>query len=117
MAETTPTRKRLALLFIAVGIALIVERTLASGGEAETDVVGSTKGAPAQADGAAAAPARAASAAAAALHLEALAVRRDAGEVADARAQASLFVSQSWQPPAPPPAAEQAAEPEPPPFA
>ncbi len=120
MAETSPARKRLALLFVAVGVALIVERTLASGGDA--DVVAAPAGAPSSGEAVAAPtrgtpPARAASAVV--LHLEALAERRDANAAADASASspAPLFAAQSWQPPPPLPAAPAPpVEPEAPPF-
>lgn len=121
MAEMTPARKRLAILFIAVGVGLIVEHTLASGSDADADVVGSTAKAAPQGDAAAAAPrpvapARAASEASTVLHLEALAQRRVAGAHDDNQKAVPIFTLQSWQPAPPPPAPEQAVEPVAPPF-
>jgi hypothetical protein len=124
MAEMTPARKRLALLFIAVGVALIVERTLASGGDAEVVSAPTSASSSSSSSGEGVAapprsvpPARAASAVV--LHLEALAERRDAAAAGDAAAPAPapLFAAQSWQPPPPPAAAPApAVEPEAPPF-
>ncbi len=118
MAEMTPARKRLAILFIAVGVGLIVEHTLASGSDADADVVGSTAKVAPQADAASAsaAPARAASEASTALHLEALARRRVAVARADNQKAVPIFTLQSWQPAPPPSAPEQAVEPVAPPF-
>ena len=119
MAEMTPARKRLAILFVAVGVGLIVEHTLASGSDADADIVGSTAQAAPQGDAAAprpVAPARAASEASTVLHLEALARRRVGVARADNRKAVPIFTLQSWQPAPPPPAPEQAVEPVAPPF-
>ncbi|MEP6502034.1 MAG: hypothetical protein ABJD97_01785 [Betaproteobacteria bacterium] len=117
MAEMTPARKRLALLFIAVGIALIVERTLASG--ADTDAVAVPTRAEPAGDAApvptpSMAPTRAASAAT--LHLELLAARQEAGAATGGASTPPIFAAQSWLPPAPPPAPVQAVDPQAPPF-
>jgi hypothetical protein len=95
MAEMSPARKRIAIAFVAIGVALIVQRTLASSGDAEPDVVAPAKAAAPRAD----APAPAASAPTP-LHLERLATRQTAS--AAAPASDALFAVQSWQPAAPP---------------
>ena len=120
MAEMTPARKRLAILFIAVGAGLIVERTLASGGDADADVVVSSAKAAPQEDAASATPRRVTSPPAASevqpvLRLEALAQRRRAVVKPDGKAP-PIFAVQSWQPPPPPQAPVPAVEPGPPPF-
>lgn len=117
MAEMTPARKRLAILFVAVGIGLIVARTLASGGDGDADVVASASSSRTQSQ-AASVPAGGAApeAAAAVLHLEALAQRGRVIESAPGPSPAPIFTVQSWQPPTPPPAPVQVVEPVAPPF-
>jgi hypothetical protein len=121
MAEMTPARKRLAILFVAVGIGLIVERTLASDGDVDAKVVASTTKAATPDDMASAAPLRvapvhAASDAPSVLHLEALVQRHLAALQSDGSKAMPIFSAQSWQPPPPSPTPVQAVEPEAPPF-
>jgi hypothetical protein len=110
----TPARKRLAMLFVAVGVGLIVERTLASGGDDDGVSAAVTRAAAGKAEGF---EARASSARlavpAAALRLDALTARRSAEPApVPASDAAPLFAVQSWRPP-PPPAPPPAADPEP----
>lgn len=121
MAEMTPARKRLAMLFVAVGVGLIVERTLASGGDGDTDVVASAaspamQGTAASAVLRATAPARMASEASSVLHLDALAQRRMNVAVVGSQKAMPIFTVQSWQPTPPPAASVEATEPVAPAF-
>jgi hypothetical protein len=113
MAEMSPARKRAALAFVAIGIALIVQRTIASGGE-DAVVVPAERARPvAGAD--VPAPARRAGNAVPSLRLDRLDAR--AAPPAASAAAAPLFAVQSWQPPpAPPPPPPPPAEPEVPAF-
>ena len=115
MAEMSPARKRLALAFAAIGVGLIVQRTIASTGDA--DVV-----APVEREGRAAAPGPEGSAPAAGRRASAAVVvlrtdRLGPRTPASAASEPPLFAVQSWQPPPPPsPPREAPAEPVAPPF-
>ncbi len=120
MAEMSPARKRALIAFAAIGIALIVQRTIASTGAGADVVAAPERPAPAIAAeplAAAPAPSRQASAAAAqTLRLDRLGGRAPppAGAASGA---APLFAVQSWQPPPPPPPPpDPPAEPAAPPF-
>ena len=119
MAEMSPGRKRAAIAFAAVGIALIVQRTIASTGS--EDVVSapdrSARATSSEPLGAAPTPSHQASAASP----QTLRVDRLSDRVPRPEAAASdtppLFAVQSWQPPPPPsPPPEPPAEPQLPPF-
>ncbi len=103
MAELTPGRRRAAMAFVAIGIGLIVQRTIASAGDADVVAPVARDGRVAPSDPAPAphAPARAASAGGALLRLDRL--RRDAPLPAEGASEPPLFAVQSWQPPPPPP--------------
>ena len=114
MAEMTPMRKRVAVAFVAVGIALIVQRTIASVGDGGDAVVAAPverpahAGAQSDAGPAAVSPttqrlASSAGARDAALRIDRLDARRQSG-ASPADGDVSLFAEQSWQPPSPPPA-------------
>jgi hypothetical protein len=120
MAELSPARRRLAILFVAVGIGLIVERTVASGGD--VDAAASPAPAVAISDARTSdAPASGAEPGRAAdkhprLRLDELARRNARSTTPPANADA-LFAVQSWLPPAPPPPRAAApVAPEAPPF-
>lgn len=121
MAAMSPARKRAAIAFVAIGTGLIVQHTIASGGDA--DVVGPVErephGSRAQPAVTAVPPAAPQAAIASlSLHVERLARRAALPVPSDAAAsEPPLFAVQSWQPPpAPPPAPAAPAEPEAPPF-
>lgn len=117
MAEMSPARRRAALAFVTIGIALIVQRTIAStGGEEVVSMPERSTRAAVAIDPQAAAPAseQRASEAAETLRLDRLA-ERSTPKVGARRDAAPLFAVQSWQPPPPPPVVE-AVEPTPPPF-
>jgi len=130
----TPTRKRLAWLFIATGVGLIVEHTVASGGDDESQAAATATDA--QAAAVVRSPASAASSAQEhGLKVERLARRAESSaapastasnpaptakaspkaptraasaasspQAASAPGPESLFAVQTWLPPAPPPA-------------
>ncbi len=105
MAEMSPARKRAALAFAAIGIALIVQRTIAStGGEDVVSAPERPARASVAADPGAAAPAPSshASATVDTLRLDRLSGRAPPPLDA-ARDEPPLFAVQSWQPPPPPP--------------
>jgi hypothetical protein len=114
MAEMSPARKRVALAFVAIGIALIVQRTIASAGDADVvaPVGRGARSAAADTPSAAPPPGLRASAAPSPLRLDRLArtAPATAGE------GGALFAVQSWQPPPPPPPPAEAVEPAVPPF-
>jgi hypothetical protein len=117
MADMSPARKRLAIAFIAIGIALIVGRTLASAGDAEAVAPVERVGGMEAAGAVHEPPPRAArvDAVAPSLHLDRLSGRA-AATASNASSSTPLFTAQSWQPapvPAPPPVP---VEPEAPPF-
>ena len=118
MAEMSPARKRVALAFVAIGIALIVQRTIASAGGADVvaPVEHATHGA--AADEVSNAPAaRRAGVAVESLRLDRLQARAPAPSAGASDAAAPLFAAQSWRPPSPPPAPAPApVEAEAPPF-
>ena len=103
MAELTPTRKRAAMAFVAIGIGLIVQRTIASAGDA--DVVAPAaredRAAPAEPTVRAPSPESAASAGSETLRLDRL--HAHALPPAGPASAPPLFAIQSWQPPPPPP--------------
>jgi hypothetical protein len=119
MVEMTPARRRVALAFVAIGIGLIVQRTIASGGDGDADVVAPV--APgAHADGAEPAAATSAPRAVGAsttLRLDRLGRRARPPEAPRAASDPPLFAVQSWQPPPPPaPPPRGPVEPQAPPF-
>ena len=118
MADMSPARRRAALAFVAVGIALIVQRTIASVGDPDVvpPVVRAPHGAGIEIPAASPAPARGASAEPPSLRLDRLQAHAPAPSAASSDA-APLFGVQSWQPPPPPPPSPPPpAEPELPPF-
>ena len=117
MAELTQARKRAAMAFVAIGIGLIVQRTIASAGDA--DVVApaarDSRAASSEAMPAARAPEYSASAGSETLRLDRL--RAHAPPPDDTASAPPLFAVQSWQPPPPPPPPAAPPEaPEAPPF-
>jgi hypothetical protein len=117
MAEMSPGRQRLAIAFVAIGLALIVARTLASASNSEVvpPAQRASRGEATTATPEAPAFARRTDVAVPSLHLDRL-----SGRVAPAASEGSeplpVFASQSWQPappPAPPPVP---VEPAAPPF-
>lgn len=117
MAEMSPARKRAALAFVAIGIGLIVQHTIASGGDAGVVAPVEREARSGAAEPAAAAPARRASAAAASLRLERLSRRAPSPPADEAASDPPLFAVQSWQPPSPPPPpSAEPVEPVAPPF-
>ena len=118
MADMSPARRRAALAFVAVGIALIVQRTIASGGDADIvpPVERATRGAGNELAASAPPPVRGARDAPSVLRLDRLQAHAPAPSAASSDA-APLFGVQSWQPPPPPPPSPPPpAEPELPPF-
>ena len=117
MAEMSPARKRVALAFVAIGIALIVQRTIASVGDAEV-VASIDRGARIAAEAPSAAPSasRRDSAAVATLRLDRLDRRAPASGASGIGDVVSLFAVQSWQPPLATPPLAEAVEPAVPPF-
>ena len=114
MAEMSPARKRVALAFVAIGIGLIVQRTIASGGDADVVAPVEREARSGGAEPAAPTPARRASAATASLRLDRLDRRAPSPDAA--ASDAPLFAVQSWQPPPPPPPPAEPVEPTAPPF-
>ncbi len=119
MAELSPARKRVALAFVAIGIALIVQRTIASGADADVvaPVERGTHAVVADTPSFAPATSRRASAAIETLRLDRLEHR--AAPPSDASANlddGGLFTVQSWQPPPAPPVRVAPAVPVAPPF-
>ena len=105
MAAMSPARKRAALAFVAIGTALIVQHTIASGGDGEVDVVAPAARSSREVGSvgrAVATPAPARQASAASLRLELLG-RRVPASAEPAASDPPLFAVQSWQPPPPPP--------------
>lgn len=103
MAELTPIRKRAAMAFVAIGIALIVQRTIASAGDADVVAPAAREGRAVSSEQAPVAPApeRPASAGSETLRLDRL--RPHAPLPDDTASPPPLFNVQSWQPPPPPP--------------
>lgn len=116
MATLSPARKRAALAFVAVGIALIVQRTIASGGDADVVAPVDREVRNRGAEAASAAPARRASAAAAGLRLERLSRRAPPPSDDERASEPPLFAVQSWQPPPSPSPPAAPVEPAAPPF-
>lgn len=119
MVEMTPARRRVALAFVAIGIGLIVQHTVASSGDGVADVVAPVaQGAhDAGSEPASAASAHRAIAGSTMLRLDRLGRRARPAEAARAASDPPLFAVQSWQqppPPAPPP--REPVEPQAPPF-
>ena len=119
MAGTSPGRKRAALAFVAIGIGLIVQHTIASGDDADVvaPIEREAHRVNAEPAAAASAPARRASAEIASLRLDRLVGRAPAPPADAGASEPPLFAVQSWQPPPPPPPPpSQAVEPQAPPF-
>ena len=117
MSEMSPARKRVALAFVAIGIGLIVQRTIASGGDADVVAPVEREARSGGAEPAATTPARRASAATAPASLRLDRLSRRAPSPDAAASDAPLFAVQSWQPPSPPPPPpEVPVEPAAPPF-
>ena len=103
MAGMSPVRKRAALAFVAIGVGLIVQHTIASGGDADVVAPVEREARSGGAEPAAPTLTRRASAAAATAGLRLDRLGRRAPPPDSAVSDAPLFAVQSWQPPPPPP--------------
>ena len=120
MATMSSARKRAAIAFVAVGTGLIVQHTIASGGDADVvaPIVRESHAGRAQPALPAGPPeTRQAAAASVSLRLDRLAHRTALPPSPGVAASGPpLFAVQSWQPPPAPPPPAAPAEPEAPPF-
>ncbi len=119
MAAMSPTRKRIAMLIVAVGGALLVQRVVALASDDAGEVIGVAKTQRARNETPSersAAPAAAASAAATSVQLDRLATRRAPASSPAGQSTAVLFDNVSWLPPPPKVAAAPPPKPVAPPF-
>ncbi|MBC7957416.1 MAG: hypothetical protein H7Y33_16300 [Cytophagales bacterium] len=113
MATMSPQRKRIAMLIVAVGSALLVERVVALAGD-DLEVAGPVLSKRARADKPAATDNAASAAGSGTVRLDRLESREQ--RATPTSKQPALFEAVSWQPPAPKVVAPPPPKPVPPPF-